>query len=83
MLYSVMTTLFGGRDCYKGVTDGFPLLFFHKNGPFVRCRETADTAQRDAVLCTAKTRKEGIYDEQSYETGAEDAAPDGGGSEAA
>lgn len=25
-----MTTLFGGRDCYKGVTDGFPLLFFIK-----------------------------------------------------
>ena len=26
----------------------FRCSFFIKNGPFVRCRETADTAQRDA-----------------------------------
>ena len=44
----------------------FRCSFFIKNGPFVRCRETADTAQRDAVLCTAKTRKEGIYDEHFH-----------------
>lgn len=44
----------------------FCCSFFIKNGPFVRCRETADTAQRDAVLCTAKTRKEGIYDEHFH-----------------
>ena len=39
-----MTTLFGGRDCYKGVTDCFPLLFFHKKQP--NCPLTGNSGHR-------------------------------------